>query len=210
MEEAVLVAQLRDKATKAKVIRRQKMIPAVFYGHGVESMSLQMDYQTFRRLFRSAGENTIINIQVEGKGDFKALVQSVDFDPVSDEFQHVDFINVRMDEEVTTKVPVVLEGLAPAVKELAGTLVQNLDEIEIRCLPGDLIHQVVLSVESLVDFHVSLHVSDIVVSDKHTIVTDLNLTIASVQAPREEDLSVPIEMPDAPAAVDGKEEEAAE
>jgi large subunit ribosomal protein L25 len=188
MDNAVLEAKLRDKMVKAKTLRRDEdLIPVEFYGHGVENQSLVVDHQTFRKLYRKAGENTIIDLKVDGGSDQKVLVQSVDWHPVTGDITHVELINVRMDEEVTTHVAIKLEGLAPAVKELAGTLVQNLDEIEIRCLPDDLIHEVTLNVESLVDFHSALHVSDIAVPEKITVLTDPETTVATVSAPRAEE-----------------------
>ncbi|MBU0981075.1 50S ribosomal protein L25 [Patescibacteria group bacterium] len=184
----VLPAGKRDKSVLAKNLRKQDMVPAEYYGHGVENLSLQLDYQTFRKVFREAGENTVIDLKIEGIGDKKVLVQQVDRDPVSNEYSHVELINVRMDEEVTTHVPIELEGQAPAVRELAGVLVQNLDEIEIRCLPGDLIHGVTLNIEVLVDFQTSLHVSDIKLPANITLLTDPELMVATVQPPREEEI----------------------
>lgn len=194
MENAVLEAAVRDASVGAKNVRRAGRIPAVYYGHGVDNVRVTMDYQAFRRLFREAGENTVITLKIEGLGDKKVLVHHVDYHPVTDEYQHIEFINVRMDEAVTTHVPIVLEGQAPAVKEMGGVLMQTLDQLEIRCLPGDLIHEVIISIDSLVDFHTALHVSDLKVSDKITIITEPEVTIASVQAPRaEEDLDAPVE-----------------
>lgn len=203
MDNTLLEAQVRDMALSAKNVRRQNMIPANYYGHGVDNVSLMMDYQKFRRLFRKAGENTIIDLKIDGVGDKKVLVHHVDYHPVTDAYQHVEFINVRMDEEVTTHITITLEGTAPAVKEQGGILMQTLDQLEIRCLPGDLIHEVTLSVESLADFHTALHVSDISVPAKITVLNDPKQTVASVQAPREEeDLTAPVD--------DGIEREAEE
>ncbi len=66
MDNAILKVQARDKSLKANALRKTGVIPAEFYGHGMENMSLQMDYQEFRKLYREAGENTIINVEVEG------------------------------------------------------------------------------------------------------------------------------------------------
>lgn len=197
MEKITLKAQKRDKSQKAKVIRRQKMIPAEYYGHGIENESLQLDYSTFLKAFRQAGENTIINLEIEGNGSKNVLVHNVDYHPVTDEFAHVELINVRMDEEVNTNIPVRLEGTAPAVKDLGGTLVQVLDELEVKCLPKDLVHEFILNVDSLVDFNAALYVKDIKVPAAITIVNDLEQMVASVSAPREEEV---IEA--APAEVD--------
>lgn len=187
MEKAVLNAKTRDNSVKAKTLRRDGLLPGQFYGSGIENVSLQMDYQEFRKLYREAGENTIIDLKIDGNGDKKVLVHSVDYDPVSDEFIHVEFINVKMDEEVTTNVPIVLEGQAPAVKELGGILMQNLDELEIRCLPGDLIHEVIVDISSLEDFNSSIHVEAINLPEKITVLTDPERTVATVSAPREEE-----------------------
>ncbi len=215
MDNAVLEAQVRDKALAAKNVRKQDMIPANYYGHGVENVSLMMDYQTFRRLFRKAGENTVITLKIDGVGDKKVLVHHVEYHPVTDAYNHVEFINVRMDEKVTTHVAIHLEGTAPAVKDLGGVLMQNLDELEIKCLPGDLIHEVSISVESLVDFHTALHVSDLKVPGNIEVLNDPDQTVASVQAPREEeDLDAPvddgIEREEGEEGEEGAEGEAAE
>ena len=115
MDNAVLNAQVRDTSKKAKVLRRDNLIPVEFYGKGVENLSLQVDYQTFRRLYREAGDNTVIELKVDGKKDMKVLVQSVEYHPVSDQYIHVDLVNVDMNVEVTAHVHITLEGLAPAV-----------------------------------------------------------------------------------------------
>lgn len=187
MDNAVLSVQPRQTDVSAKNIRKQGLIPAVYYGKGVDNVSLQMDYQNFRRLYRNAGDNTVIDLTVEGGETYKVLVQQVQYDPVSDEYTHVEFINVNMNEKVTTHVPVILEGQCAAVKELGGTLIQNLDEVEIRCLPADLIHEIKMDIAPLEDFHSALHVSDIVLSDKHEMITPPERTIATVQAPRSEE-----------------------
>lgn len=213
MDNATLSVQVRDAAKTAKNLRKEGMIPAVYYGKGVDNMSLQMDYQNFRRLYRKAGDNTVIELQIEGGKPVKVLVQQVQYHPVSDEFTHIEFINVNMNEAVTAHVPVLLEGQCAAVKELGGTLIQNLDSVEIRCLPGDLIHELKLDVAALVDFHSALHVSDLTVSDKIEILTAQELTIATVQAPRtaeEIEGTGDVDVADVEVVGEKKEEEAAE
>jgi large subunit ribosomal protein L25 len=211
MDKAEITAQVRDTSVKAKVLRRENLIPVEYYGNGVENLSLQLDYQTFRRLYREAGDNTVIDLKVEGKGDKKVLVHGVEYHPVTDDFIHVDLINVDMNVEVTAHVHISLEGQAPAVKELAGVLTQSLDAIEIKCLPGDLIHGVTVSIDSLVDFHSAIHVSDITLPDNITLLTDPKLTVATVSAPRDEEPEEVEEVDVAAVEVPGeKAEEGAE
>lgn len=186
MEKATLTVQLRDKSLKAKDVRRMKMIPAEYYGHGIENVSLQMNYQDFRRLFRTAGTNTIIDLKIDGKGDKNVIVHRIDHDTVTDLISYVEFMNVRMDEEITAKVPLRLEGTAPAVRDAGAILVQNMDEVEVTCLPAYLPHEIVINVEGLMDLNASVHVSDLVAPDKVTITADPEESVISFTMPKEE------------------------
>lgn len=214
MEKVSFTAQPRDKSVKAKVLRRKNLIPAEYYGRNVENMSLQVGYQDFRRLYKKAGSNTVIDLEVEGKGMKNVLIHNVEVHPVTDQYIHIEFINVRMDQEVNTNIPVRLEGTAPAVKELGGTLIQNLDEVEVTCLPKDLVHEIVVNIESLVDFNSSITVADLKVPAGITIVNEPDASIAYVTQPQEEEVA-PVEG-EAPSAADveitteKKEEEGAE
>ncbi len=192
MEQIVLKARVRDKTIRANSLRRMKLVPAEYYGRGVENMSLQIPYGDIRRAYKQAGGNTIIDLDVDGKS-LKALVHHVDYHPVTDDISHVEFINVDMSQAIQTRVKIKLEGMPLAVKDLQGTLVQNLHEIEIKCLPSDLIHEVVLNVEPLVDFNISLKVSDLKLPETIKLLTDPSITVATVVAPRDEEEEKPAE-----------------
>ena len=186
MDTMTLEVQLRDKNLKAKDLLRQNLIPLEYYGKGVDNRSFQVDYQTFRRLFRTAGTNTVIELSVDGKEKMNVLVHDLQRDPVTDNIKHVDFINVRMDQEIQTKVPVELTGTAPAVKEQGGVLMHHLHEVEIKCLPNDLVHEFTVSVDSLVDFQTFIRVKDLDVPKGITIVTGEEDIVATVVAPKTE------------------------
>ena len=215
MDTMTLEVQTRNKTLRAKDLLNQNLIPIEYYGKGVENKSFQVDYQTFRRLFRVAGTNTIIELSLEGKEKISALVHDIQRDPVTDNIKHVDFINVRMDQEIQTKVPVVLTGNAPAVKEQGGILMHHLHEVEIKCLPKDLVHSFEVSVESLVDFHSFVRVKDLVVPEGVTIMNGEEDLIATVVAPRVEEEEVVEEVEEgaegeASEAEEGKEGETSE
>lgn len=197
MDKVSFTAQTRDKSVKAKNIRKMNLIPAEYYGHGVENISLQMDYQSFRKLYKKSGSNTVIDLEIEGKGVKNVLIHRVDTHTVTDLYTHVEFINVRMDEEVSTTIPVRLEGTAPAVKDLGGTLIQNLDGIDVTCLPRDLVAEIVVNVESLVDFNSSITVADLQIPKGITVVNEAEASVAYVTPPREEE-----EAPSEAAVVD--------
>lgn len=192
----VLNAQKRGTAV-AKNLRREGKIPAVLYGAGKEAVHLSFDYQSFRKLFAIAGENTIIEVEVEGR-KHPALVYDVQFDPVSDRISHVDLYLVDMTKKVEASVPVKLVGEAPAVKELGGILILQKHEVTIRCLPKDLIHEIEADVSSLIDYHHSLHVSDLKVPPAIEILDDSGDAVANVKP-----VKVEVEEPVAAAPAEG-------
>ncbi len=193
MAEVSLNVQTRDKNLKAKEILASGLLPLEYYGRGVENRSLQVDYQDFRRVFRNAGYNTVIELVVDGKDKLNVLVHEVKLAPVTDKMTHVDLVNVRMDEEIHTQIPLEFVGVAPAVKELAGTLMTHLNELSVKCLPKDLVHSIEVSLESLVDFNSTIHVADVKVPDSIAVINDPEELVATVAAPREEEPEEPVE-----------------
>ncbi|MEK7528384.1 MAG: 50S ribosomal protein L25 [Patescibacteria group bacterium] len=186
METPVLESQVRDLARKAKYIRTDGLIPAVVYGKGQQNMHFTLEYQAFRRVFDKAGENTVIDLKVDGK-TLSVLVNDVQYDPVSDAISHIDFVAIDMTKVVTTKVQVRLLGDSPAVKDLGGVLITHKHEITIKCLPKDLIHSIDVDVSGLVDFHHSIHVKDLIVPSKITVLDAPGDTVANVRPQKVEE-----------------------
>lgn len=187
MEVLSLEVQTRDTSEKAKSLLERNFIPLNYYGRGVQNKSLKVDYQTFRRLYKQAGNNTVIELNVDGQEKCNVIVHEVDTDPISDTITHVDLINVRMDEEIHTTIPLEFVGQAAAVKELSGIFSPNLSELDIKCLPKDLVHTIEVNIESLVDFNASIKVKDLIVPSAIKVMNDPEQMVAAVVPPREEE-----------------------
>lgn len=187
MDTMTLEVQSRSLESRARDLLNSNLIPAEYYGRGVANKSLQIDYQTFRKLFRFAGTNTVIELNVDGKEKVNVLVHDLQRDPVSDLITHIDFVNVRMDEEIHTHIPLEFVGVSKAVKELGGILVHHLDEIEVKCLPKDLVHNIEVSLDPLVDFHSFVRVKDIVLPPGVAVLNNLEDVVVSASAPRVEE-----------------------
>lgn len=198
METVPLHAEVRDKKASLRELRSNRLIPAVLYGHSRENVLLQLDYQTFRKALIKAGGSTIIDLDYDDKAD-KALVYHVQRDPVTDEIIHVDFKFVRMDEAITTKIPLEFIGVSPAVKDLAGLLDHKKTEIEVKCLPADLISSIQVDISCLTDFNAVIHVKDLNVPEKIEVLHDPLETIATVLPPRVEEVETV-----APVAAEGE------
>lgn len=190
MDTMLLEVQSRSLKSKARDLLNSNLIPAEYYGRGVANKSLQIDYQTFRKLFRFAGTNTVIELNVDGKEKMNVLVHDLQRDPVSDLITHIDFMNVRMDEEIHTHIPLEFVGVSKAVKELGGILVHHLDEIEVKCLPKALVHNIEVSLDPLVDFHSFVRVKDIVLPPGVAVMNNLEDVVVNASAPRIEEEAV--------------------
>jgi large subunit ribosomal protein L25 len=199
-----LAAAHRDVTGKAVArLRRDGQLPAVVFGHGLESQSVSIDAHEFDQLRRHAGPNTLIDLSVDGKHARPALVHGVQVHPLSRRPVHVDLFVVRMSEELTVDVPLIPSGVSPAVELHGGTLLQVMDTIRVRALPDHLPQQIELPVDRLVDFDAVLKVSDLAVPSGVLLVTDVDEVVAKVAPPRIE--AVP-EVPEEEAATEAGEE----
>ncbi len=192
METLPLDVKSRDTNMKAKVLLREDIIPIQFYGKGIKSRSFQVDYQTFRKLYRIAGSNTIVELNVDGKEKVNTLVHEVQTDPVTDLITHIDMINVRMDQEIMAKIPLKFVGVSKAVKDEGGILTPHINEIEVKCLPANLIHEIEVSVEPLVDFNTYIRVKDLTVPGTLTVLNEPGDVVINAVLPRAEEEVVPV------------------
>jgi len=190
-----LKAKVRtEKGRKNSKTRESGRIPAVVYGHKVKNVLLDIDYKDFQRVLREAGESSLIELDIEG--DKKSvLVHEIQKDPVSDKFIHIDFFQASLTEEVQVKVPLVLEGESLAVKDLGGTLVKNISELEVKALAKNLPHEIRVSIEPLKTFEDHILVKDLNVPKDVKVLAKPDEIVVSVSAPAkvEEDLAKEIE-----------------
>lgn len=204
MEAVTLDAKTRDLSIKAKIYRQQNLIPAELYGKGEKNQQLLVDLQIFTKLYSQAGGNTVVTLQIEGKKTpVKVMIHDLQYNVITDNISHIDFIKVNMKEEVTASVPLEFTGEADGVKNLGGDLHVIRDKVEIKCLPNDLIHSIEVDISPLVDFNISIKVSDLVVTDKVEILTGADETVVTVIEKKEVVEEEPVEA----AAEEGAAEE---
>ncbi|NLY66661.1 MAG: 50S ribosomal protein L25 [Tissierellia bacterium] len=149
----------------AKKLRRQGQIPGVLYGKG-ESTAVKVSRGDFDRVYKMAGTSTIIDLEIEGE-TFPTLIKEVQEHPFKDQYLHVDFQKVDMNKPVKVIVPIVLTG-KENIKLQPSVLVQQLDEIEIECLPKYIPESAQVDVSNI-DFNTPIYVSDLDVSKNENI-----------------------------------------
>jgi large subunit ribosomal protein L25 len=191
---------------KVRVLRSRGLTPANVYGHRVQSQALQADTATLTQLLRTAGRNVIIDLHVEGETKARpVVVRGAQRDPVNDKLLHVDFYQVSLREKMRAEVPLVLVGEAPAVSAHGGILLQGLDTVTVEALPGDIPSSIEVDVSSLAELDAGLFVKALVLDPKIQVLTDPELVVAKVAAPR-----LAAEVEEELAEEEAVEEEAAE
>jgi large subunit ribosomal protein L25 len=205
--EAVLQAVRRDRfgRNEAGRLRREGRIPAVLYGEAKAAEPLAVEPKALLNILRSeGGVNTLIALKVDGKGDTRVLVKEYQLDPVGHKLLHVDFYRVAMDKILKVNVPVHLTGEAKGVKADGGIVDFVHREIEIECLPANIPQHIVIDISEL-GLHDGVRVRDLPVSDTWKMVSDADMLIVHVVAPKAEAEPAPAEgaaaaVPGAPAA----------
>ena len=162
MAERDLNATMRKEKGKqaGKKLRKDGYIPGVMYGHGESAIPLTIESNALSQILEeSFGDNIIFNVKIEGREDAKAVLKEIQRDPVSREILHVDFQHVHAGEALTVRIPIVLTGSSPGVKE-GGILEHILRKVEVRCLPSQIPDHLVMDISQMA-LGDSLHIKDI-------------------------------------------------
>jgi large subunit ribosomal protein L25 len=169
-------------------LRNQGRIPAVIYGAGQPSQSLEVDSKELTTVLQQHVSETLLvdlNVDSDARPQRLALVQEVQHHPLSREVVHVDFHEVSADEPVVVSVPVESEGEALGVKTGGGVLEHVMHKIKIRALPRDLPEAIVVDVTELAVGR-SIHVSDVKVPEGVEILASEELVVLACAEPRTE------------------------
>lgn len=183
MEKYILEAKERDIiGKKVKALRREGLLPAVMYGSDVESMPITLNTKEVRQTLSVIGANTLITLKI-GKKEYLTLVRDVQREVIMRDLLHIDFQAVSLEERITTSVPIVVEGEAPAIKELNALLVSSLDELQIEALAKDLPDIISVDVSELVEIGDNIRVKDLKIPGDVKILDDPEETVIVVAAP---------------------------
>lgn len=202
-----LRAEARIKLGKGvSALRKAGFLPAVVYGEGVPSQPVAVPYHNFEKVWREAGESTLLKLDVVGT-PYTVLIHEVAYDPLTDRPLHADFYAVRMDKALQMKVPLEFVGESAAVKNEGGVLVKVLHEIEIEAMPGDLPHALTVDLMRLGALGDRILVKDITVPAGVKILTASEEVLVIVEAPRSEEELAALEQAPTAEAVEVKTEQ---
>ena len=192
-----LSAKIRKiQGKKVRALREKGVLPVVLYGPKIKNESLEVNLKDFEKVLTEAGESTLISLETEGKKEKNlVLIHEIKLDPMTSQPTHADFYQPILTEEIQVKIPLIIEGEAPAVKNLGGTLVKNISEIEVRALPQDLPKEIKINVGGLETFEDKVLIKDLKLPAGVKILRSSEEIIARIAPPEkvEEELSKPIE-----------------
>ncbi len=167
--------------------RAKAMIPGVVYGRTYPATPVAIPTLLMEKLYREAGGSSLIDLSLDEGAPLKVVIQDVQYDPVKGSILHVDFRHLKLDEEMETSIVLHFVGESLAVKSLGGTFIGVMQEINIQCLPQDLIPSLNIDINVLKTFDDMIHVRDLRFGDKIKVLDALDSVVAKVQAPLTED-----------------------
>ncbi len=191
----ILKAEKREKiGKKVKDLRKKGVLPAILYGPKVKPLPIEIDLKEFKKIYKEAGESSLISLEVE-KEKFLVLIYEIKEDSLTDEITHVDFYQPILTEEVEATVPIIFEGISPAVKDLGGTLIKEIQEVDVKALPQNLPHDIKVNIDTLNTFEDEILIKDLKIPAGVKILKEMNEIVAVVVPPTkvEEELEKPIE-----------------
>lgn len=183
MEQIRLEAEIRKGKGKgqARSIRRLGMIPGIIYGHKQDPLLIQLQPRSIKQLFRSGGENVLVNMDIKGSGTESVMLKEAQFDPLTRSIIHVDFVRVSLEEQITTHIPISLVGTSPGVKE-GGILEFLLRELRVECQVGKIPEHIEIDISSL-NIGDQIRVGDIKLDEDMVIHDDPATTIVVIATP---------------------------
>ena len=208
MDKVILRTEARTLTGKqVKQLRNRGVTPIHLYGKAVDSQSLQIDTLTLQRVLGQVRRTSPVTLQVNGE-EYFAFAREIQRHPTSGALLHVDFLHVPLTERMRGQVPLYLTGEAPAVHVENGVLMQALHFLEVECLPTEMPSSIDVDISHLDNFEKAVHVSDISLSPKVTILNNSEELVIRVQPPRKVEVAIEEEVPVAAGEREGVEVEA--
>ncbi len=173
-----LNVEKREPSVKAHKLREEGLIPAVIYGPKEEAQALQVPINEFLRVWKEAGESTIIDLKGLDE-DKEVLIKDVQMHPVKELPIHIDFYAIERGKTLTLTVPLEFTGEAPAEK-LGGVPVRVMHEVEVETRPRNIPQSLEVDLSLLEDMDSVIKVVDIKTPEGVEILNDKDEIVASV------------------------------
>jgi large subunit ribosomal protein L25 len=188
MEKVVLKATPRTLTGRhVRALRRSGQLPAVIYGHNVAPINISLDGREAGLVLGRTSSSSLVTIDLDGM-EYPTLVREKQQNYIKRTLIHVDFQVVSLTEKIRAKVSITLTGSSAAVKDFNALLINGLSELEVEAYPQDLPSNIVVDISPLKEIGDGIHVRDIVLSDKVTVLDEPDELIVLATAPAKEEV----------------------
>jgi large subunit ribosomal protein L25 len=200
-----LVANKREiTGKKVKSLRRNGITPINLVGHNIEPLTLQCETLQLKNVLMHTGTTGLVNLMLDKtKKPRSVMFREIQRAPISGELLHVDLYQVNMNEKLKVEVPVVIVGQAPALKMKENFLAQELTNLFIECLPGQIPNHINIDISSLMEAGQGVHVRDIKLGEGISILNNPDQAIAKISI-RFVEKEVPVAAVAAEAVAEGE------
>jgi large subunit ribosomal protein L25 len=168
-------------------LRREGLVPGVTYGQGGDARPFQVSARELRVLLLEG--HTLLDLELDGSKAVPVVIKEQQHHPVRGDVLHFDCLEVRLDEEIQSEVPIELEGgdQAPGVKE-GGVLEHVTREVTVEALPTEIPEQLTVDVsEMVIGDTISLATITPPAGTKFMVDDPEEITIATLSPPRIEE-----------------------
>ncbi|MEK7542415.1 MAG: 50S ribosomal protein L25 [Patescibacteria group bacterium] len=174
-----LASQRRNKEENVKALRNQGQIPGVLYGPKTQATTVKVNEKEFQKVYEEAGESSFIQLDSHN-GAAAVLIRDIQRDPVKGKVIHVDFYQPPLNEAIEVAIPVVFQGESPAMRDFKGTLLKNIQAVNVKALPQNLPHEIMVDISKLATFEDRILVRDLAQSKDVQILRDQDEVVAQV------------------------------
>ena len=190
---------------KVARLRRQGFLPANVYGHGLDSVAVQVSTEEMEHTLKAAVANEVIDLKIAGERDARPVViQKVQRHPLNSSVLHAEFYQVSLREKMRADVPLIVVGKSEGIDTYNGVLVHALEALHVEALPLDLPSRIEVDITPLRHLEDTIHVRDLVIPQGVTALADEDAVVVKVASPR----VTGEEGEEAPAAAAGEAPEA--
>jgi large subunit ribosomal protein L25 len=192
---------------KVRALRRGGVLPAILFGGEEGATPVELDLNTFRRVYEEAGESTLLDLDLNGKKE-KILIADVQRDPLG-KLLHADLRRVEAGEKITATVPIEVVGESIPVRSGEGVLLTLLDEVEVECFPQDLPQKITIDISSLTEVGTGIALKDLPIDISKVAIVghEPDELAVKIDFPQKEEVEeVPVVEAEAVAGVEATEE----
>lgn len=188
MSKLIVKKRNNQGTSSSRRMRSDGLLPGIIYGSDKESNIVEMNLNQVEKILKNhSSDSVLIEVDLEDEGSVRVLLKEVQYHPVTSSILHVDLQRVVAGKPIQVDVAIELNGEPVGVKS-GGIIDHKIHSLSVECLPKDMIESIPVDITNL-EIGDSLTVSDITVTSKIKILSDENLQVVSINAPKVVDSS---------------------